>query len=206
MDTIGPALSHWYHIHSPFTTSLESGLTNQLKSSVCFLLSLSNCNKQGEEGETHTQRWSQTFLLQFSYYRRWLETERGRYFRKLSETDCGVGFCLQCKFVWKRFYSKPQKQTFSFIADMRLNTGLYQVTWETLFQFGAWENNMQLYLRISECFFTHQMSVRACGICLQVYFPFVFIHCFSDLYVFSCVFLTSLRLVAISHLAHCSSA
>lgn len=24
---------------------------------------------------------------------------------------------------------------------------------------GAWENNMQLYLRISECFFTHQMSV-----------------------------------------------
>lgn len=55
MDTIGPALSDWYHIHSPFTTSLESGVTNQLKSSVCFRLSLSNCNKQGEEGERHTE-------------------------------------------------------------------------------------------------------------------------------------------------------
>lgn len=59
LDTIGPALSHQCHIHSPFTTSLESGVRSQLKSSVCFFPRASNGNKHGEEAgeEKYTQRY-----------------------------------------------------------------------------------------------------------------------------------------------------
>lgn len=169
MDTMGPALPHWYHIHLHLPLPWNLGLqTSSTPVFVSFSVFPTATNKGKKE--KHTQRRSQTFLLHSLVIISdgWKQWEGG--ISGSCETQAVVlGSACSVNLSEKRFYFKPRKQTI-FIAVMfwlgglyavkPLNTGLYQVTWENFFfiSLGLGKMTCSYIWGFPSAFSTHQMS------------------------------------------------